>query len=66
VHALDSGLPKLSKRLKRKECQLIALRDAAWQLAFLQKPNAESMLTQGEDLQQRDKLKSMLQRLKSI
>jgi hypothetical protein len=24
----------LSKRLKRKECQLLALRDAAWKLAF--------------------------------
>lgn len=33
-NALDSGLPKLSKRLKRKECQLLALRDAAWTLAF--------------------------------
>ncbi len=33
-NALDSGLPKLSKRLKRKECQLLALRDAAWKLAF--------------------------------
>lgn len=35
-NALDSGLPKLSKRLKRKECQLLALRDAAWKLAFKQ------------------------------
>lgn len=34
INALDSGLPKLSKRLKRKECQLIALRSAAWELAF--------------------------------
>jgi hypothetical protein len=32
--ALDSGLPKLSKRLKRKECQLVALREAAWDIAF--------------------------------
>ena len=32
--ALDSGLPKLSKRLKRKECQLTALRTAAWSIAF--------------------------------
>jgi hypothetical protein len=32
--ALDSGLPKLSKRLKRKECQLVALRQAAWDIAF--------------------------------
>lgn len=33
-HALDSGLPKLSKRLKRKECQLQALRSAACAIAF--------------------------------
>jgi hypothetical protein len=32
--ALDSGLPKLSQRLKRKECQLVALREAAWDIAF--------------------------------
>ena len=35
-NALDSGLPKLSRRLKRKECQLLALKDAAWKLAFKQ------------------------------
>jgi hypothetical protein len=33
-NALDSGLPKLSKRLKRKECQLQALRSAACTIAF--------------------------------
>lgn len=33
-NALDSGLPKLSKRLKRKECQLVALRAAAFEIAF--------------------------------
>lgn len=33
-NALDSGLPKLSKRLKRKECQLVALRAAACAIAF--------------------------------
>ena len=32
--ALDSGLPKLSKRLKRQECQMLALREAAWDIAF--------------------------------
>ena len=32
--ALDSGLPKLSKRLKRQECQMLALREAAWAIAF--------------------------------
>ena len=34
ARALDSGLPKLSQRLKRKECQLVALRTAAWSIAF--------------------------------
>ena len=33
--AQDSGLPKLSKRLKRKECQLIALRDAVIDIVFI-------------------------------
>jgi hypothetical protein len=33
-HSLDSGLPKLSKRLKLRECQLVALREAAWDIAF--------------------------------
>jgi hypothetical protein len=34
TRALDSGLPKLSQRLKRQECQLVALREAAWDIAF--------------------------------
>ena len=34
TRALDSGLPKLSLRLKRKECQLVVLRQAAWDIAF--------------------------------
>jgi len=33
--AQDSGLPKLSKRLKRKECQLIALRNAVIDIVFV-------------------------------
>jgi len=42
--ALDSGLPKLSLRLKRKECQLTALRQAAWAIAFddVEEDNAQS------------------------
>ena len=35
ARAQDSGLPKLSKRLKRKECQLIALRDAVIDIVFI-------------------------------
>jgi hypothetical protein len=34
ANALDSGLPKLNRRLKQQECQLTALRSAAWQIAF--------------------------------
>jgi hypothetical protein len=41
VNALDSGLPKLSKRLKRKECQLQALRSAACTIAFMAKQEEE-------------------------
>ncbi len=43
ANALDSGLPKLSKRLKRKECQLLALKDAAWKLAFKQPEQIETV-----------------------
>jgi len=41
VNALDSGLPKLSKRLKRKECQLQALRSAACAIAFVAEQEEE-------------------------
>ena len=34
AHALDSGLPKLNRRVKQQECQLTALRSAAWEIAF--------------------------------
>jgi hypothetical protein len=34
VHALDAGLPKLSQRLKRRECQLSALSAAATVLVY--------------------------------
>ena len=36
ARAQDSGLPKLSKRLKRKECQLVALRDAVIDIVFVE------------------------------
>lgn len=41
INALDSGLPKLSKRLKRKECQLQVLRSAACEIAFVAKQEEE-------------------------
>jgi len=58
-NALDSGLPKLSKRLKRKECQLLALRDAAWKLAFKPQPEKENALTQEQGQQLRERIARM-------
>lgn len=34
AYGLDTGLPKLNRRLKQQECQLKALRSAAWRIAF--------------------------------
>ena len=59
-NALDSGLPKLSKRLKRKECQLIALRDAAMMLAFKPKPESENAWTPEQSQALRDRIAKML------
>lgn len=59
-HALDSGLPKLSKRLKRKECQLIALRDASMMLAFKPKPKSENAETPEQSQALRDRIAKML------
>ena len=56
-NALDSGLPKLSKRLKRKECQLLALRDAAWKLAF--KPDDEAEVSAEDTLKLRERIAKM-------
>lgn len=58
VNALDSGLPKLSKRLKRKECQLQVLRSAACAIAFEPKQEEEFKLT----AEQSAKLRSLLNR----
>ena len=41
VNSLDSGLPKLSKRLKRKECQLQVLRSVACAIACVAKQEEE-------------------------
>ena len=56
--ALDSGLPKLSKRLKRKECQLKALRTAAWSIAF---ETQEDNVMSADDL---SRLKERMSKLK--
>ena len=58
VNALDSGLPKLSKRLKRKECQLQALRSAACAIAFEPKQEEEFKLS----AEQSAKLRALLNR----
>ncbi len=34
INALDTGLPKLSSRLKKRECQLHALVEAAFELTY--------------------------------
>jgi hypothetical protein len=61
VNALDSGLPKLSKRLKRTECQLIALRSAAWSLAFKQlvEEPQDTAMKQVESKKLKDLLRTM-------
>ena len=59
MNALDSGLPKLSKRLKRKECQLLALRDAAWKLAFVPVDEKINALTQEQEKQLRERIEKM-------
>jgi hypothetical protein len=61
VNALDSGLPKLSKRLKRTECQLIALRSAAWSLAFKQlvEEPQDTAMKQVESKKLKDLLQTM-------
>ena len=58
VNALDSGLPKLSKRLKRKECQLQVLRSAACAIAFEPKQEEEFKLS----AEQSAKLRALLNR----
>ena len=61
AHAMDSGLPKLSKRIKRRECQLIAIRAAACAIAF--EPDAEYSDTVSAD--DADKLRERLKKLLS-
>lgn len=59
INALDSGLPKLSKRLKRRECQLVALRDAVMKLAFKPQHEQENALSQEQEQQLRDRIAKM-------
>jgi rubrerythrin len=59
-NALDTGLPKLSKRLKRKECQLMALRSAAFDLAFQETREQEQRSVSGVESK---KLKELLRKI---
>lgn len=58
-NAQDAGLPKLSKRLKRKLCALSALRDAACDIAFVPQNIASIELTEEQTLTLRDKLRKL-------
>ncbi len=62
INALDSGLPKLSKRLKRKECQLVALRAAAFGLAFQEPVEPEEELTD----EQRTAIRAQSEKLRRL
>lgn len=52
VHALDAGLPKLTKRLKRRECQLSALSAAATVLVYEPAPVEVEVSAGSSKLQQ--------------
>jgi hypothetical protein len=63
-YAQDTGLPKLSKRIKREYCALTALLVAGCDLAFVLPEQQEHALTQQEQQQQREKLRSLLRKFK--
>jgi hypothetical protein len=59
-NALDSGLPKLSSRLKRRQCQLKVLRDAALMLVFSQEEEKPATLSEGEQQKMRERMNKLL------
>ncbi len=63
-YAQDSGLPKLSKRIKREYCALNALLVAGCELAFVLPVQQAQAMTQQEQQQQRDKLRMLLRKIK--
>lgn len=63
-YAQDTGLPKLSTRIKREYCALTALLVAGCELAFVLPEQQENALTQQEQQQQREKLQSLLRKFK--
>jgi hypothetical protein len=59
-HAMDSGLPKLSKRIKRRECQLIAIRAAAYAIAFEPEAEEDGAMSAKDADKLRERLKNLL------
>jgi hypothetical protein len=63
-HAMDSGLPKLSKRIKRRECQLIAIRAAACAIAFEPEAEVNDAISAEDADKFRERLKNLLSKNK--
>ncbi len=63
-YAQDTGLPKLSKRIKREYCALLSLLVAGCDLAFVLPEKQENSMTQQEQQQQREKLRMLLRKIK--
>ncbi len=63
-HAMDSGLPKLSKRIKRRECQLIAIRAAACAIAFEPDVEEDGDVSAEDADKFRERLKNLLSKNK--
>jgi uncharacterized protein HemX len=63
-YAQDSGLPKLSKRIKREYCALIALLVAGCELAFVLPVQQQAEQTTEETIQLRNKLRALLRKIK--
>jgi hypothetical protein len=63
INALDTGLPKLSSRLKKRECQLHALVEAAFSITYEYKYIEEVVELTDE---QKNRLKNSFNFLKSI
>jgi hypothetical protein len=63
-HAMDSGLPKLSKRIKRRECQLIAIRAAACAIAFEPEAEEDGAMSAEDADKFRERLKNLLSKNK--
>jgi hypothetical protein len=64
AHAMDSGLPKLSKRIKRRECQLIAIRAAACAIAFEPEAKHNDAMSEEDADKIRERLNNLLSKNK--